>query len=139
MTALDLDTLEATANAATPGPWIAGCPHPFTPGAQVKLYGPNWTPIRIEESSGRYVRPTRDAAYIATFDPPTALALIARVREAEAALERVWELHREGDWECGNPSHTNPEVGCPDCWVACASCQESYPCPTIRTLEGASS
>ena len=73
------------------------------------------------------------------FNSVTTLALIARVREAEAALERVRELHRDGDWECGNPSHTNPEVGCPDCWVACASCQESYPCPTIRALEGASS
>lgn len=82
----DLEALEALAKAATPGPWIAGDPHPFVPGAQVKLYGPNWTPIRIEESSERYVRPTRDADFIAAADPSTVLALIAELRQERAKV-----------------------------------------------------
>jgi|GEM_PF-4935389 len=57
----ELDRLSA---AATPGPWIAGDPYPFRPGAQVRLYGADWSPIRIEETRGKYVAPAADAQLI---------------------------------------------------------------------------
>ena len=61
MTDLDLDALEATARAVnTPGPWEARCD-----GYK------------------------EDAEHIAAFDPPTVLALIARLREAEANCHRA--------------------------------------------------
>ena len=52
-----------------------------------------------------------------------------------AAVERVRVLH-VGGWGCGNPSHTNPAVGCPDCFMECGSCGEMCPCPTLRALDG---
>ena len=52
-----------------------------------------------------------------------------------AAAERVRALH-VGSWGCGNPSHTNPDVGCPDCFMECDDCGEAHPCPTLRTLDG---
>jgi len=102
----DLDALEAKAKAAMPGPWtgyvmdhIAGC----------SVYGPHWRLASmewydepfphdngIEGDPRRYLGepvppPSHDetdatAAYIAAADPSTVLALIARVRAAEAAV-----------------------------------------------------
>lgn len=48
-----------------------------------------------------------------------------------AAVRAVLDLHdpREGEWSCGNPVHTNPDIGCPDCGLACRTCGESVPCP----------
>lgn len=95
VTDLDLDALEATARAATPGPWVACDPQPFLPGAQIRLYGPGWSPIRIEDSSGRYVRPTADAQYIAAANPTTTLALIARIRDTEEAADGEAAAHND--------------------------------------------
>ena len=50
-------------------------------------------------------------------------------------VERVRALH-VCDWGCGNPSHTNPDVGCPDCFIGCDACGEPHPCPTRRALDG---
>lgn len=44
------------------------------------------------------------------------------------------ELH-PAQWECGNPRHTNPEVGCPECSEVCATCDRAMPCPTVRELD----
>ena len=52
-----------------------------------------------------------------------------------AAAERVRALH-VGSWGCGNPSHTNPDVGCPDCFMECDDCGVAHPCPTLRALDG---
>ena len=51
-----------------------------------------------------------------------------------AAVERVRALH-VGGWGCGNPSHTNPAVGCPDCFMECDACAEMCPCATLRALD----
>ena len=51
-----------------------------------------------------------------------------------SVLEPLREAHA-GEWDCGNPSHTNPDVGCPDCLLYCASCDVEMPCPTIRMLD----
>lgn len=44
------------------------------------------------------------------------------------------ELHTE-DWSCGNPRHTNPDVGCPDCGVHCGHCGHDWPCPTVQAID----
>ena len=66
-----------------------------------------------------------EAIYIDTFDPPTALALVAEVRELRAKVERVRELHRENAY--------------PDRPVSrCRDCDDVWPCETARALgEGA--
>lgn len=66
-----------------------------------------------------------DATHIAAFDPPTALALVAEVRELRAKVERVRELHRENAY--------------PDRPVSrCRDCDDVWPCETARALgEGA--
>lgn len=85
--ALDLAALTVIANGATPGPW----------GAEPYSYGVQDGRIRVTSpsDSGIYnlaedVSET-DAAHIAAFDPPTVLALIARV---EAAESRADEAHQ---------------------------------------------
>ena len=59
-----------------------------------------------------------DTNHIATFDPPTALALVAEVRELRAKVERVRELH-----------YQHPEDG--GYWCACGF---SHPCETFSAL-----
>ena len=61
------------------------------------------------------------------------LALLDERDRLAAAAERVRALH-VGGWGCGNPSHTNPAVSCPDCFMECA-CGEMCPCPTLRALD----
>lgn len=56
---------------------------------------------------------------------------------ALAAIERVDALHVESDWKCGNPRHTNPEIGCPECYTECETCDRTYPCDTRAALDGA--
>lgn len=82
---LDLDALEAVARAATPGPWKESglddeptVIHYFDTEWSGPGYGPHVYPDKPE-----------DAIFIAAFDPPTVLALIGRVREAEAALAEL--------------------------------------------------
>lgn len=56
---------------------------------------------------------------------------------ARAVLRTAWPLLSDGlrelhpaQWECGNPRHTNPEAGCPECSEVCATCDRTMPCPT---------
>ncbi len=78
---LDLDALERTAQAATPGPWEV------TPNGEVKRGVIPPDEIWKLGATGNRIR--RDAAHIAAFNPQVALALVARVREAEALLDAV--------------------------------------------------
>ena len=82
---LDLTQLREVAEEATPGPWEA---KPY-------LYGVQDGRIRVTSPSDdneynlvETVLP-ENAAHIATFDPPTVLALIDRVEKAEQG-ERVF-------------------------------------------------
>ena len=61
--------------------------------------------------------------------------LVAERDRLEAATEQVRALHT-GSWGCSNPSHTNPDVSCPDCFIGCDACGELHPCPTIHALDG---
>ena len=56
---------------------------------------------------------------------------------AREAIERVRAIHVESDWKCGNPRHTNPKVGCPECYTECETCDRTYPCDTRAALDGA--
>lgn len=107
---LDLDAIEAAARAATPGPWEhqpaffdnAVTQNRCLYGASVK--GPFY--IGSYEDRGFS---DEDAAYIAALSPDVALALVARVRELEAALRQIaHEVAENG--HCGEAG-----VGCPDC------------------------
>ena len=64
-------------------------------------------------------------------------AVKAESDAALAAIERVAALHIESDWKCGNPRHTNPEIGCPECYTECETCDRTYPCDTRAALDGA--
>ena len=61
--------------------------------------------------------------------------LLDEIKRLTAQVERVRELHDDGYWECANPQHTNPNVGCPECREICTSCGYDCPCPTIRALD----
>lgn len=87
MTDLDLDALEAVARAATPGPWETRCEGP---GEPTRVCHDSEYVIYLGYDYAADLD-AKDAAHIATFDPPTVLALIARVKEAEAGIERTAE------------------------------------------------
>ena len=81
---LNLDALEAVARAATPGPWSinwesdeyhAGMPDKWA----LSINGP--------EASDFADLAAADAEHMATFDPPTVLALIAGLRSVREDLE----------------------------------------------------
>lgn len=57
------------------------------------------------------------------------------VEHFKATIQRVRDLHAPED-VCANFQHTRLGTVCPDCYTYCSSCQQHYPCPTIRTLEG---
>ena len=81
----NLDDLEATAKAATPGPWQ------HLPYGGQNQNG-DYSGGSIFDADGDYLlSEVSDAAgaHIATFDPPTVVALIAKLREAEAVIERA--------------------------------------------------
>lgn len=89
---LDLDALEAVARAVLPelpNPWLEDeggvVLHPDQPGN-------SWDGYIVCEvpADGYRRRPVK--AHIAAFDPPTVLALIAKLREAEAVIEEVDDL-----------------------------------------------
>lgn len=83
---LNLDDIEAKARAATPGPWTnrhryASCRNLVHTADRGRLL--------VAEAAGpapdpRYAVQTANAAHIARMDPPTTLALCARIRAAEA-------------------------------------------------------
>jgi hypothetical protein len=90
----DIDALEAAARAATPGPWEVERdidPAHYSPdvlaagGVIVQTLASDMT--RMEDAA--------NAAYIAALHPGAALALIARVRRAEAALRKISEASKD--------------------------------------------
>ena len=82
MTAIDLDRLEALANKATPGPWryADSEDHVTITGFIFAGFDDLFT---LQRDSAQGVM---DAEFIAAANPQTILALIARIREMEAAL-----------------------------------------------------
>lgn len=90
MSAIDLDALEATARAATPGPWEFRTESPSMGGENYTIRQTGTPGIRM--TGYVYGFGTGMIEHIATFDPPTVLALITRLREDEAVIEKVEAL-----------------------------------------------
>lgn len=81
------------------------------------------------------LREIANAAHIATFDPPTVLALIDEIERLRATLDAVRELHRPVDVE---PSETI----CHECSYLLPNGRyfgqiTESPCQTLRILDGA--
>ena len=96
----DLTELRKIAEQATPGPWE---PYDANEGMD-RAYSPMWCVANEEfhnPTAGDdedwmgveiHVGDKADSDHIATFDPPTVLALITRLEQAEQAVQRVREL-----------------------------------------------
>lgn len=84
----NLDELRKVAEAATPGPWTRD-------GVGVLGAREDWDlgkgPARImaAQMPWRRERMEANAEHVATFDPPTVLALLSRLEQAEQAVQRV--------------------------------------------------
>lgn len=102
----DLDKLRELAEAATPGPWfqsgspwfqtggfvLAGSPDPHA-GTVLADLSDTWELQRSDDGlDGDYERdPDKDAAFIAAFNPATALSLLSRLQAAEERADLwVW-------------------------------------------------
>lgn len=89
---VNLDALEALAKAATPGPWC-GAGHPQREPPFYVVAGPHERPglwpatTLVADLSTSIV----DAKFIAAANPATVLALIERVRAAEALVEKAFD------------------------------------------------
>ncbi|WP_269304889.1 ead/Ea22-like family protein [Aeromicrobium sp. HA] len=118
MAELNLTELREVAEAATPGPWTwheyrrSGDPLPYLVGrgGDPEFYVYDAEVIEPDHdgecgcrSACRLELRVRDVdqSHIATFDPPTVLALLDRVAELEAVVGRVEAVHRiwnNGSW-----------------------------------------
>lgn len=112
---IDLDALERIAQAATPGPWDIEYEvehYDYGPSERwpSTLIGPRRNPPGVlAEKYGNRINEIaelrdEDAEHIAAFDPPTVLALIARVRELESIVNdggnqaaKYWRLKSEAE------------------------------------------
>ncbi len=92
----NLDELRQVAERATPGPWERE-------GTGVLGEREAWDlgngPARIMKAQMPWQRERMEAnaEHVATFDPPTVLALIDRAEAAEQAVERVREVAETSD------------------------------------------
>jgi len=94
MNDIDLDALEATARAATPGPWELDGMGEDEPEINYWAHLFIGTVNPNESGSHEIIATSEDrhgpnAKHIAAFDPPTVLTLITRLREAEDAESRL--------------------------------------------------
>jgi len=99
----DLDALAALAEAATPGPWTHDDESDYQ--GLVRIWRdidppPVMTMGRVHAA---------DAAYIAAADPTTILALVERLRAAEAVCDRVLAMAAFYEWDA--PANTSPSDG----------------------------
>lgn len=89
-TPLDLGRLREVAEGATPGSWEMtreGQSHPRDSVADVA--DERGVPVFADCCGYTGSALTQDAEHIATFDPPTVLALIERLERAEMTLDQV--------------------------------------------------
>lgn len=125
---LDLEQLEKVARVATDGPWsvvdgdeVTSAEGPLLAGLPTGDAIVCWMP---------------DATHIATFDPPTVLALIARLREAEAKVERVEAIHLRMRVVLYPGAGERVIEVCTECRTRSGDLRP-WPCPTMRALEEA--
>ena len=81
----DLVTLRTVAEAATPGPWRKSSP--------ISIVADEGNICGVHDGGKSGTRCIADADYLATFDPPTVLKLLAVVeaaREVDRDIENGW-------------------------------------------------
>lgn len=106
---LDLDAIEQSARAATPGPWeYVAFRH-----MQHDVFTPEDDRPLAEGAGTIHCWHAADARHIATANPSTVLALVARVRELEAA---ILALSDQSGWSA---AHYN---GCGQTKIGIAGC-----------------
>ena len=106
---LDLAKLREIANAATQGDWTADIHNTRRRSPRTRRLL-QWKPehgthgyVSVVESDGAYgVLDGPDALHVATFDPPTVLALIAEVERLRGVIEHANTAHSTG--KCGSLS-----------------------------------
>ena len=144
MTASDRDLRETLnrirkqADAATEGPWrhisifeVGG----FVEDSHGReLF--DWA----QDDAGTICAPDPDAEFIAAART-TVPWLLEQVELRDKALDAVRALHFErAELACGNPTHTVPDLMCPDCLTVCDDCGAPWPCATVEaitaTIEG---
>ena len=109
MTDLDLTKLREIAEAATPGEWESVV---STYSSEFGDYKGAWIPGVAEEISDYYIGTVpplhvNDATHIATFDPPTVLALIDEVERLRETLATVKAI-TDGTPECDKYDDKSP-------------------------------
>lgn len=85
MIELDLKALRKVAEAATAGPWVQGYLNEVWAGGKAPIV--NWQ--GFDDSDRGRAEHFANAAHIATFDPPTVLALLDRIEAAEKRLSHL--------------------------------------------------
>jgi hypothetical protein len=90
----DLTELRRIAEAATPGPWFQGRDGRHYE-SDLDVYSER-EPSDTSHDIATHIWSVADAAHIATFDPPTVLALLDRLERAEKAIADALALFRPG-------------------------------------------
>jgi hypothetical protein len=126
---VDVEGMRKVAEAATRGRWTANLHHTqvsagrtygfIHASAAVPLAAVTLGVEGMSEDEGR-----ANAAHIATFDPPTVLAMLARIEELEEALdaaraEGLSLLESKGISSVANGAAAGPS----DCAATASSCQ----------------
>ena len=135
----NLDTLRKTAKAATPGPWEVWknvhC-DPVVVPAEKPWAGITDPKMPFEKVAGLSTAPDdygrANLEYIATFDPPTVLALLSRLEQAEQAVARVRAKHSPVPARYyGTDLNPHRKYDCDGCGEG-----RPWPCSNIRALDG---
>ena len=87
---MELNELRKTAEAATPGPWEMREENPQMDGRNFTLRVHDQAGIRMSAHCYGF---NGDPEFIATFDPPTVLALLSRLEQAEAIVNQLTPTH----------------------------------------------
>lgn len=127
---IDLDNLQAAAEAATPGPWERSSSRSI----ESNTGDGSWTIVvdQLNDGIGAGVIEAADATFIATMNPAMALELVAAHRAALDRIARVEALHQPVDIEpsetiCGHCSYRLPNGRYLGKVI-------EWPCPTVRAL-----
>lgn len=115
---MELNELRKIVEAATPGPWEVWknvhC-DPVVVPAEKPWAGITDPKMPFEKIAGLSTAPDdygrANLEYIATFDPPTVLALLSRLEQAEQALARVRSLCMTTDGDLICPDFDGNTVG----------------------------
>lgn len=139
---LNLDHLKQIASAATQGPWEVNSATCGSDYGDYTIYGvkdvadADWATDDALAFAYCEGMTKPDATYIAAFDPPTVLALIARIEQAEhrvrrykaLAETRLETIQRVRDYHQTQPAEEDMDPRC--------RCGQYAPCLTIQALEG---